>query len=87
MPRTDFRSPNPCRFYAVFGFDHDWVNKWFSSAKHPEHNLLMNQFILIDHGASDAFDHCEATLYSMASTINAKNDLLIIAGQLKMDDL
>ena len=27
MLRTNFRSPYPCRLHAVFGFDHDWVNK------------------------------------------------------------
>ena len=35
---------------------------FFSSAKHQEHNLLVNQAILIDHGASDAFDHVQYDL-------------------------
>ena len=66
MPLTNFRSPYPCRPHAVFGFDHDWVNKsvifysfHWRNTKIEEHNLLVNQAILIDHGASDAFDHIQ----------------------------
>ena len=43
---------------------------FFLLVKHHEHNLLMNQAIFIDHGASDDFDYCEAILYTMTCLYN-----------------
>ena len=73
-PEQTFVRHYPCRIHAVFCFIMIGLMKVFysilSSAKHQEYNLLVNQAILVDHGAPDAFDHCEAILYSMTCLYN-----------------
>ena len=78
MPRTNFRSPYPCRPHTEFGFGHDCLflasfSILFYSFHRPNTkniNKLVNKAALIEHGASDTFDLCEAKLYSMTCLYN-----------------